>query len=84
MNEETIQQRLEEALNDDLETGTSSDTLQYAIEEFPELILALLKTNDDSEMLDLVRELQEASFDVFKQENYDSVSRTIVDDTRGE
>lgn len=84
MNEEIIQQRLEEALNDDLETGTSSDTLQYAIEEFPELILALIKANDDSERLELVRELTEASFDVFKQENYDSVSRTIVDEIGGE
>lgn len=84
MNEEIIQQRLEEALNDDLETGTSSDTLQYAIEEFPEIILDLLKAKGESEILELVRELQEASIDVFKQENYDSVSRTIVDETRGE
>lgn len=85
MNEEVIDQRLKERYKDDLEGGESnSDCLLYVIEEQLEALLEILKSDDEEEILDLVEAIKGAAYQKFHEDNYDSVSRTIVSEGHGE
>lgn len=80
MNEHVIEERLEEAYRDDLEDGMVSQAIAYACEEHPEIILEILKEDDPDMILDIVASLKSKVYKTFKEQNYDSVSRTLGDE----
>jgi transposase len=73
MNEQLIKERIQDKYNDSLNDGVTSEALSYAIDEHPEILLEILKAKDPEEILELVAEWKQKTYEMFEKENWDSV-----------
>lgn len=74
MNEQLIKERIQDKYNDSLnEPVALSEALSYAIDEHPEILLEILKAKDPEDILDLVSEWKQKTYEMFEKENWDSV-----------
>jgi hypothetical protein len=71
--ENTLDSHVQEKYQEDLQEITSSEALQIACEEFPELISAILQADTIDASVEAVEALREGVYDMFYEHNSEDV-----------